>query len=102
VPFEHVLTGRFRNRSIGARKWSPTCGDPRHGRYKNYLAQEIFIEQHPGEGDYAGKLPNQATPVFTKPTQHEAIDEAKKRGYTPIVERVRNTDVGERDKWRSP
>jgi hypothetical protein len=38
------------------------------------------------------------------PTQREVIERAKKLepNSTPMVERVRKTDVGHPDKWRSP
>lgn len=34
-------------------------------------------------------------------TQKEAIDEAKRLGHKPLVARVRHTDKGNRDHWRS-
>lgn len=34
-------------------------------------------------------------------TQKEAIDKAKALGYHPNVARVRNTDIGRPDHWRS-
>jgi hypothetical protein len=39
-----------------------------------------------------------------EPTQAEAISRAKEinNGGPVLVERVRNTDVGHRDKWRKP
>ncbi len=35
------------------------------------------------------------------PTQKEAIDAAKKAGHQPLVARVRVTDKGKPDHWRS-
>jgi len=34
-------------------------------------------------------------------TQDDAIKSAKKMGFTPLVARVRHTDKGNRDHWRS-
>jgi hypothetical protein len=34
-------------------------------------------------------------------TQKEAIDEAKRLGHKPLVARVRKTDKGNADHWRS-
>ena len=64
---------------------------------------QLYVERRP-QGDYAIRRPNSQRASDVKPTQREAIDRARElnpRG-TPLVERVRNTDVGRRDKWRSP
>ncbi|WP_247841636.1 DUF2188 domain-containing protein [Pseudomonas sp. MWU12-3103b] len=37
----------------------------------------------------------------TFPTQKEAIDKAKELGHKPNIARVRNTDIGKPDHWRS-
>lgn len=34
-------------------------------------------------------------------TQEDAIDAAKKQGHSPLVGRVRNTEKGNPDHWRS-
>lgn len=64
---------------------------------------KFFIEQRP-EGDYAGRRPNSERASFVAPTQAEAIQKAKEMdpSATIEVERVRDTDTGGRDKWRSP
>ena len=64
---------------------------------------QLYVERRP-QGDYAIRRPKSQRASDVKPTQREAIDRARKinpRG-TPLVERVRNTDVGRRDKWRTP
>jgi hypothetical protein len=35
------------------------------------------------------------------PTQHEAVSEARRLGHSPLVARVRVTDKGKPDHWRS-
>jgi hypothetical protein len=37
----------------------------------------------------------------TFPTQKAAIDKAVELGHKPNIARVRNTDIGEPDHWRS-
>lgn len=63
-----------------------------------------FIERRP-QGDYAVRKPDSDRASVVKLTQAEAIDWAKahnpNRGQI-LVERVRNTDRGYRDKWRKP
>ena len=64
---------------------------------------QLYIERRP-QGDYAIRRGNSQRASDVKPTQREAIDRARQLNPqgTPLVERVRNTDVGRRDKWRSP
>ncbi len=64
---------------------------------------QLYVERRP-QGDYAIRRPNSRRASDVKPTQHEAIERARELNPdgTPLVERVRNTDVGGRDKWRSP
>lgn len=64
---------------------------------------KFFIEQRP-EGDYAARRPNSERASLVAPTQAEAIQKAKEMDPSAIieVERVRNTEVGGRDQWRSP
>lgn len=61
----------------------------------------IFVEQRP-RGGYAVKYGGSSTPVATAPTQAKAIAQARKLapGVGVDVERVRDTKVGGRDKWR--
>lgn len=63
----------------------------------------LFVEQRP-EGDYAIRRPGARRTSRVENTQADAIERA--RNVTPnatvLVERVRNTNVGGRDKWRKP
>jgi hypothetical protein len=64
---------------------------------------QLFVERRPG-GDYAVKKGNAQRASDVLPTQKEAIDRARELnpGKSPLVERVRNTAGGSRDKWRKP
>jgi hypothetical protein len=64
---------------------------------------QLFIERRE-QGDYAIRRPNSERASGVFPTQKEAIEKAQEMnpGGSPLVERVRNTDVGGRDKWRKP
>lgn len=64
---------------------------------------QLYVERRP-QGDYAVRRPNSGQASDVKPTQREAIERARELNPkgTPLVERVRNTVVGRRDKWRSP
>jgi hypothetical protein len=64
---------------------------------------KLFVERRP-EGDYAVRRPGSERASAVEPTQAEAIERAKQinNGGAVLVERVRNTDVGGRDKWRKP
>jgi hypothetical protein len=64
-------------------------------------SEKIYVEQRP-EGDYAVRRANAERASATAPTQRQAIEKAREMnpGVRPHVERVRNTDVGGRDKWR--
>jgi hypothetical protein len=63
--------------------------------------ERLYVERRP-EGDYAVKRPNAERASAVAPTQKKAIEIARDMnpGRSPDVERVRNTDVGRRDKWR--
>ncbi len=63
--------------------------------------QNIFVERRPA-GDYAVRRPGSGRASAVAPTQAEAIEIARKLnpGVAPDVERVRDTAVGGRDKWR--
>lgn len=67
------------------------------------MKKQIFVERRP-EGDYAVRRPNSQRASDVLPTQREAIERARElnNGNDPLVERVRNTDKGSRDKWRKP
>lgn len=60
-----------------------------------------FVERRP-QGDYAVRKPNSEGASDVLPTQGEAIKRARQLnpdGPT-LVERVRHTKEGNRDKWR--
>ena len=65
--------------------------------------KRIYVERRE-DGDWAVRRGGSERASDVKPTQREAIERAKELepNSTPHVERVRNTDVGRRDKWRSP
>lgn len=67
------------------------------------MAGKIFVEQRE-QGDYAVRRPNSERASAVLPTQHGAIERARQMNPNgPIfVERVRETTVGGRDKWRMP
>ena len=64
---------------------------------------ELFIEQRP-EGDYAIRRPGAGRASGVEQTQAEAIERAREiaPNASILVERVRDTNVGGRDKWRKP
>jgi uncharacterized protein YdaT len=63
--------------------------------------ERLFVEQRP-QGDYAVRKPKSERASAVAPTQKEAIEKARELnpGKAPDVERVRDTKVGGRDKWR--
>ena len=67
------------------------------------MAENIFVERR-DSGDYAVRRPNSERASDVLPTQSDAI--ARARELNPdgsvLVERVRDTSVGGRDKWRKP
>ena len=65
--------------------------------------KKIYVEQRE-EGDYAVRRAGSERASAVAPTQKKAIEIAKELepDVTPHIERVRNTDVGGRDKWRKP
>lgn len=67
-------------------------------------SEEFFIERREDEGDYAIRRRGSDRSSDVKPTQSEAIERAKEidPDATILVERVRNTNRGSRDKWRKP
>jgi hypothetical protein len=64
---------------------------------------QVYIERRDG-GDYAVRRGGSGRASAVEPTQREAINRAKEIAPTaPVhVERVRDTNVGGRDKWRKP
>jgi hypothetical protein len=64
---------------------------------------EIFIERRP-QGDYAIRRSGAERASGVEQTQAGAINRAGEiaPAATVLVERVRNTNVGGRDKWRKP
>jgi hypothetical protein len=65
------------------------------------MANEVFIERRE-EGDYAVRKPGSERASAILPTQAEAIERAREMHPDAAihVERVRDTNVGGRDKWR--
>ena len=65
--------------------------------------ERLFVEQRP-QGDYAVRKPDSERASSVRSTQAEAIERARELnpGVPPLVERVRDTSVGGRDKWRKP
>lgn len=64
--------------------------------------EHYFIEQN-AEGKFAVIAKGADRPSAELDTQREAIEHAKKLNPNdhPDVERVRNADSGNRDKWRN-
>ena len=64
---------------------------------------ELYVERRP-EGDYAVRRGGSQRASVTAPTQKQAIEKAEKLDpkAAVLVERVRDTSVGGRDKWRKP
>ena len=63
----------------------------------------IFIERRP-QGDYAIRRRGSEKASRVLPTQREAVERARELSPngTILVERVRDTTRGSRDKWRKP
>jgi len=64
---------------------------------------QLYVERR-RQKDYAVRRPGSERASAVEPTQREAIARAKELNpkATPMVERVRNTTGGHRDKWRTP
>ena len=62
---------------------------------------ELYIERRE-QGDYAVRKPGSERASTVAPTQAEAIEKARKMNPDAAVhvERVRDTNIGGRDKWR--
>jgi uncharacterized protein DUF2188 len=67
------------------------------------MAGDIFVEQRE-QGDYAVRWPGSDRASAVLPTQADAIERARELNPNGavLVERVRDTTVGGRDKWRRP
>ena len=68
------------------------------------MSGKLFIEQREKEGDYVIRRPGADRASGREDTQAEAIQRAREidPNAAILVERVRNTDRGGRDKWRKP
>lgn len=68
------------------------------------MSKEIFIEKREKEDDFAIRRRGSERASDVCETQAEAIERAREidPNATILVERVRNTNVGSRDKWRKP
>lgn len=68
------------------------------------MSSKLFIEQRPEDGDYAIRRPGAERISGHEPTQADAIERAKEidPNAAILVERVRDTNRGHRDKWRKP
>jgi hypothetical protein len=64
---------------------------------------ELYIERRP-QGDYAVRRGGSERASAIAPTQQKAIEKAERLDpkAAVLVERVRDTSVGRRDKWRKP
>ncbi len=68
------------------------------------MSGKLFIEQRPEEGDYAIRRPGADRISGHESTQSDAIERAREidPNAAILVERVRDTNRGGRDKWRRP
>lgn len=69
----------------------------------NKNRDQLYVERR-NQGDYSIRRGGAERASAVEPTQKAAIGRAKEiEPNAPIhVERVRNTNVGRRDKWRKP
>ena len=65
---------------------------------------KLFVERRPEEGDYAIRRSGAERISGHESTQDGAIERAREidPDAAVLVERVRNTERGHRDKWRKP
>jgi Uncharacterized protein conserved in bacteria (DUF2188) len=65
--------------------------------------KQLFVEKRE-QGDYAVRKGGSKRAIAVAPTQKEAIKRAEELNpeKKPLVERVRDTQRGGRDKWRKP
>jgi hypothetical protein len=80
---------------------SQDLGPGLRGRRTSMKKDQLFVERR-AEGDYAVRRANSERASAVLPTQAEAIERARELNpeSSPLVERVRHTDVGGPDKWR--
>jgi len=65
------------------------------------MGKKLFIERRDDQGDYAVRKPDASRASAIAPTQHQAIEIARRMGAPhPDVERVRHTTRGKPDQWR--
>lgn len=66
-------------------------------------SDNLYVERRP-QGDYAVRKPGSERASAVESTQRDAIERARQLNPDAAihVERVRDTDVGHRDKWRKP
>jgi hypothetical protein len=101
VPVEKEIV---RERNAGAFSENFALEIQKHAVEGNPMSDKrIYVEQRE-EGDWAVRRAGSERASDVLPTQKEAIDRAKELepDATPHVERVRHTDQGGPDKWRSP
>lgn len=65
--------------------------------------KQLFVEQR-DQRDFAVQKGKSDRASVVERTQKKAIEKARalNPGKTPLVERVRNTKTGGRNKWRKP
>lgn len=92
-------SGRF---LPGHRYYTALIDESRAGVTAN-KKHELYIERR-SQGDYAVRREGSERASVTASTQKEAIEKAEKLDPKAaiLVERVRDTKVGGRDKWRKP
>jgi hypothetical protein len=68
------------------------------------MSGKLFIERREENDDYAIRRPDADRISDRADTQADAIERAREidPNTAILVERVRNTDRGGRDKWRKP
>ena len=68
------------------------------------MTENRFYIERRDEGDYAIRRGGAERASAVESTQADAIERAREMNpdATILVERVRDTDVGGRDKWRKP
>jgi len=61
----------------------------------------VFVERR-SDGGYVVRRRGTTKSIKVTPTQREAVEHAREisPNGTILIERVRNTDVGSRDRWR--
>jgi hypothetical protein len=112
ISIEGLIAGRRDQTAIGAigqsissrQRTTATLYEARGrnpGRTDLKKEDQLFVERRP-EGDYAVRRGNSERASAVLPTQAKAISRARELNpdSSPLVERVRKTDVGTRDKWR--